>query len=80
MKLSVIIPAYNEIETISEIVARVRAVNLDVKIWADQAHEKTETLEREVIIVDDGSVDGTRGILQVLQEQPDIQVIFHKSR
>ena len=78
MKLSVIIPAYNEIETISEIVARVRAVNLDVKIWADRAQEKTETLEREVIIVDDGSVDGTRDILQVLQEQPDIQVIFHK--
>ena len=78
MKLSVIIPAYNEIETISEIVGRVRAVNLEVKVWANQAHEEIVTLEREVVIVDDGSVDGTRDILQALQEQPDIQVIFHK--
>ena len=78
MKLSVIIPAYNEIETISEIVARVRTVNLDVKIWSDQAHNETITLEREVVIVDDGSVDGTRDILQTLQEQPEVQVIFHE--
>jgi len=43
MKLSVIIPAYNEKETIREIVARVQAV----------------PIEKEIVIVDDGSTDGT---------------------
>jgi glycosyltransferase involved in cell wall biosynthesis len=77
LKLSVIIPVYNEIETISEIVARVRAVRLGVKVWANQAQEKVITLEREVVIVDDGSIDGTREILQALQELADVHVIFH---
>jgi glycosyltransferase involved in cell wall biosynthesis len=78
VKLSVIIPAYNEIETITEIAARVRAVKLDVKIWANQAHEETITLERELVIVDDGSSDGTRDVLLELQRESDIKVIFHE--
>jgi glycosyltransferase involved in cell wall biosynthesis len=51
LKLSVIIPCYNERETIEEIVRRVLAVNL----------------ASEIIIVDDGSVDGTREILPRLE-------------
>ncbi len=47
MKLSVIVPVYNEEDTIEEIVARVLAVEI-----AD--------VEKELIIVDDGSSDGTR--------------------
>jgi len=78
VKLSIIIPVYNEIETISEIVARVRAVSLDMTIWSNQAHEETITMEREVVIVDDGSTDGTRDILGTLQQQPGIQVILHQ--
>ncbi len=52
MKLSVIIPVYNERDTIEEIIRRVRAVDLD--------------LEKEIIVVDDGSTDGTREVLQSL--------------
>jgi glycosyltransferase involved in cell wall biosynthesis len=78
LKLSVIIPVYNEIETISEIVARVRAVHLDVQIWANQAHEDQVHLAREVVIVDDGSTDGTRAYLDSLRDKPDVKVIFHE--
>lgn len=77
MQLSVIIPAYNEIETIAEIVARVQAVNLDIVVWANQAHEESVHIDREIIIVDDGSTDGTRDILDTLRQQPGIGVIYH---
>ena len=50
MKLSVIVPVYNEIATIEEIIRRVRAAPIQVPM--------------ELIIVDDCSVDGTRDYLQ----------------
>ena len=50
MKLSIIMPAYNERRTIGTIVPRVLGVDIG-------------GMERELIIVDDGSVDGTRDIL-----------------
>ena len=53
MKLSVIMPAFNERRTIGEIVARVLAVDL-------------QGLERELIVVDDCSTDGTRECLEKL--------------
>jgi glycosyltransferase involved in cell wall biosynthesis len=49
-KLSVIIPCYNESQTIIEILSRIRSVPLN--------------LELEVIVIDDYSTDGTREILQ----------------
>ncbi len=79
VKLSIIIPVYNEIETIAEIVARVRVVHLDVQVWADRANEAVITLEREVVIVDDGSSDGTRAYLETLRDEPDVKVLFHKT-
>jgi glycosyltransferase involved in cell wall biosynthesis len=53
MKLSVLIPAYNEEETIAEVVRRVGMVNLD----------------QEIIVVDDGSTDATPRILSSLQHE-----------
>ncbi len=67
--LTVIIPAYNERETIEEIIRRVREAPLDPDLHMD----------KEIIVVDDGSTDGTREILQrVAEAQPDIKIIFHE--
>lgn len=49
-KLSVVIPAYNERATIEEVLRRVQAINID----------------KEIIVIDDGSTDGTRDFLQEL--------------
>jgi glycosyltransferase involved in cell wall biosynthesis len=61
MKLSVIMPVFNEEATIEEILQQVRAVNL-----AD-----------EIIIVDDGSTDRTRELLKAQENQPATIVIYH---
>jgi len=60
LKLSVIIPVYNERDTIEEILARVQAVDVD----------------KEIIVVDDGSKDGTRQVLSG-QATDEITVVFH---
>mgnify|MGYP001574392679 FL=1 len=63
MKLSVVMPAYNEQATIRTIVARVLAVDLG-------------PVERELVIVDDGSKDGTRDILKELDGKDGVRVLF----
>ncbi len=63
MKLSVVMPAYNEAKTIREIVRRVQAV----------------PVEKEIVIVDDGSTDGTRDILRELDGHDGVRVIFQPS-
>jgi len=60
MKLSVVIPVYNEIGTIREILERVRAV----------------PIPKEVIVVDDGSSDGTGDVLRVLSS-PESVTLYH---
>lgn len=62
MKLSVIIPVYNEVENIEEILKRVKATKLT---W-------------EIIVVDDGSQDGTRDVLKKLDGKTGIHVILHE--
>jgi len=64
MKLSVIIPCYNEIRTIEKVVRRV----LDVKL----------EIEREIVIVDDYSQDGTRDLLPSLAQPGVVQIVFHE--
>lgn len=63
MKLSVIIPVYNEKDTIKEVLRRVRQVDLG-------------DIEKEIVVVDDGSTDGTREILS-MEKDSITQVILH---
>lgn len=62
MRITILIPTYNEIHTIQEILKRVQAAGI-----AD-----------EILVVDDGSTDGTRGILQDLDGDGPVKVIFHE--
>ncbi len=65
MKLSVIICCYNEKATIEEVISKTQAVNLGPN-W-----------NREIVVVDNCSTDGTREILQQIDD-PEIRVIYHK--
>lgn len=62
MKISIIIPAFNEKDTILSALGRIKAVNL-------------EDIEKEIIIVDDGSTDGTQQVLKELENQ--YEIVYH---
>lgn len=61
MKLSVVIPVYNERETLPELLRRVRAT----------------PFEKEIILVDDCSRDGTRELLKGWESEPDLKIRYH---
>lgn len=61
LTVSVVIPVYNERDTIAEIVRRVQAVGI----------------HHEIVIVDDFSLDGSREILLQLAKQKDIRILMH---
>lgn len=73
MKLSVILPVYNEKNTIEKIVKKVKGIDL----------------KKEIIIIDDGSTDGTRDLLKTsINQEPsavnqnslnDIKIIYHST-
>jgi glycosyltransferase involved in cell wall biosynthesis len=62
MNLSVVIPVYNEVDNIREILKRVEA----------------QKLASEIIVVDDGSTDGTRKVLAELDGNQTVRVILHE--
>jgi glycosyltransferase involved in cell wall biosynthesis/phospholipid N-methyltransferase len=66
MTLSVVIPCYNERATIQQIVSRVQRVDLG-------------GLEREILIIDDGSKDGTRDILASMDGVGGVRVLLQPS-
>jgi glycosyltransferase involved in cell wall biosynthesis len=61
MNLSVIIPVYNEVESIREIVKRVKKTGL----------------AQEIILIDDGSKDGTRDLLAEMDGKENVRVFLH---
>lgn len=80
MRLSVIMPVFNERATLEEIVQRVQAVDLTVNPHGDNPMlDGPIPLELELVIVDDGSTDGTRTILDRWRADlpPGMQIIYH---
>lgn len=63
-KLSVVVPVFNEKNTVSEIINRILSA-------------PSNDLEKEIIIIDDASTDGTREILQNLNHNSHIKVVHH---
>ena len=64
-KLSVVVPVFNERNTLVEILRRMRAVELP------------DGIEREIIVIDDGSTDGTRDVLKQLGDST-VRVVMHE--
>ena len=63
--LSIIIPVYNEVKTLESIISKVQAVKLK------------NNVQKEIIIIDDGSEDGSTEIIKNLKEH-NVKKIFHK--
>jgi glycosyltransferase involved in cell wall biosynthesis len=62
VKLSVVIPVYNEKDTLREIVSRVQSAPWD----------------KEIILIDDCSIDGSKDVLKEYEGQSDIKVLYHE--
>lgn len=65
MRLSVVMPCFNEINTIDRILQLITSVELEI--------------DREIIVVDDCSTDGTREFLVNLNGNPEIKIIYHST-
>ncbi|MHC8733330.1 glycosyltransferase family 2 protein [Arenicellales bacterium IMCC56312] len=61
MIVSIVIPVFNEMRTLEQVIKRVQTVSV----------------EKEIILVDDYSNDGSRELVQSLGEQPNVRVVLH---
>ena len=64
MKLSIIIPVFNEEKSVARVIKEVAKIPLPVK--------------KEIIVIDDGSIDRTREFLEKLKQSLDFILLFHK--
>ncbi|MBI2559286.1 glycosyltransferase family 2 protein [Candidatus Woesearchaeota archaeon] len=64
MKLSVIIPVYNEENTITKVISKVKNIRL-------------KGISKEIIVIDDLSADRTRGILEKMKDK-QVKILYHK--
>ncbi len=62
MKISVVVPVYNERGTFAEIIRQIQAVDM----------------EKEIIVVDDCSTDGTADIIREMVQVVEVKAVFHK--
>ena len=62
MIVSVVIPVFNEMRTLERVIKRVQAV----------------PVEKEIILVDDYSNDGSRELVQSFGEQPNVRAVLHE--
>ena len=63
-RLSVVVPVYNERATLEKIIQRIRAVDTG--------------LDLEIVLVDDGSDDGSRDLVEALGEASDVTAVLHE--
>jgi glycosyltransferase involved in cell wall biosynthesis len=80
VKLSIIIPVYNEEATLRDILLKVKAVDVRVESAFITGAQKAEMIEveKEIILVDDGSKDGSREIIQEEAEKGGVIAIYHE--
>ena len=62
--LSIVIPVFNEVNTVKGIIERVKEVHLP------------QVASREIVIVDDFSTDGTRDLLATYKDQNAFKIVF----
>lgn len=63
-KISILIPIYNEVKNLEAILEKVEGVDIGA-------------IEKEIIMVDDGSIDGTRDLLRKLEESNKYKISYH---
>ena len=64
MKISIAIPVYNEEKTVQEVIEKVKKLKLPIK--------------KEIIVVDDGSSDGSFEIIKKIKKEKEIKILRHK--
>ena len=59
--ISIVVPVYNEVRTVAEVIERLLAIDLPAP--------------REILVVNDGSIDGTREVLDGILARPELRII-----